>query len=87
MLYATSVYSESMREKSLDKILGDFKPSEASKQSGTSERRAVTIWLKPDEKARYDRLQQLSKSGDRRFSDITRETMLALIELAESRAS
>lgn len=73
-----------MRAKSLDEILSGFNPSESTSESSLKQRDAVTIWLPPAAKARYDRLQELS---NRRFSKKVREILLAAIEQAEARAS
>ena len=75
---------------SLDAILGDFKTLESHDRSGRTgpkDRRCVTIWMTPEDKARYDRLQELSKGTGRKFSNVAREAILALIDLAEDRAS
>jgi hypothetical protein len=69
--------------KSLNEILGDFNPSEASDKSALNGG-TVTIWLSAADKARYDQLQ--IKSG-RRFSKKAREALLALIEIAEARTA
>lgn len=75
---------EYMRENmSLREILGDFNPTGQIKSDSRS-RHAVTIWLSPEDKARYDRLQAASGRG---FSKKAREALMALIALAEARAS
>jgi hypothetical protein len=68
-----------------DEILEGFNPKApqiAPLRSGG----AVTIWLDAEAKARYDRLQEMSKHRGRRFSDVARETLKALIDVAESKA-
>jgi hypothetical protein len=73
-----------MREKlSLEGILADFTMKDAG-MLGPKGRQAVTIWLTPEDHARYERLQSMSK---KRFSKKAREALLALIDLAEARAS
>lgn len=77
-----------MREKpTLEAFLGDFRPVEGKNDQGQKGRRCVTIWLTPEDKARYDRLQEMSKGTGRKFSDVARKTLQALIDLAEQRAS
>ncbi len=68
---------------SIEAVLGDFNPKEQGQvplKSGAP----VTIWLPAEWKARYDSLQKMS---GRRFSKKARETLCALIEIAEERAS
>lgn len=65
-----------MRTTTLSEILEGFAPAQPEKQSSTT----LTLWLPVKEKARYDRLQE--KSG-RRFSRKVRETIIALIDVAE----
>lgn len=75
---------EHMKERpSLKEILGDFNPS-VSAQPDSRARHAVTIWLSPEDKARYDRLQEMSR---REFSKKAREALRALITLAEDRTA
>lgn len=71
-------------KQSLNEILGDFNPAEPAPGSGEKLGAPVTIWLPTEAKARYDRLQ---KASGRRFGKKAREALLALIELAEARAS
>ena len=67
------------REKSLDAILGSFDPNEetgrANLKGGT-----VTIWLSPEYKAKYDRIQERSQ---RRFVKKLRELVQAAIDRTE----
>lgn len=78
-----------MREtsQSLEAILGDFKTVETGGTHGIKERECVTLWITPEDKARYDRLQEMTKGTGRRFSDIARKAFLTLLDLAEERAS
>lgn len=72
-----------MREQSLDAILGSFDLNEAISgcdlKGGT-----VTIWLSPEYKAKYDRLQEVSQ---RRFVKKLRELVQLAIDKTEARAS
>jgi hypothetical protein len=68
-----------------DEILEGFDPK-ADEVEPLRSGGAVTIWLDAGAKARYDRLQEMSKKRGRRFSDVARETLKALIDLAEKRA-
>lgn len=70
-----------MREKTISEILGDFSPNEAS-SSIKRDGQPVTIWLPAEAKARYDKLQ---KNSGRKFSKKARETLIALIEIAEAK--
>lgn len=72
-----------MREekKMLDAILGDFKLTDASAKEPET---TLTIWISSEYKARYSRLQKLSK---RRFARILREIVQAAIEKTEAKAS
>lgn len=72
-----------MREKTIEGILGDFKPTASGNRSSLTGG-TVTIWLSAEDKARYDRLQKMS---GRKFSNKTREVLLAVMELAEQRMS
>jgi hypothetical protein len=68
---------------SLGAILGDFGPAKSRDRAAQRNRLCVTLWLTPEDKARYDRLQELS---DKAFAQKARETLLALISLAEEKA-
>lgn len=68
---------------SFDSILSDLFTKE-NKPIKSRSRRAVTIWVSPEDKARYDRLQRESR---RRFSKKAKQALLALIQMAENRAS
>lgn len=79
-----------MREKTMSEVLGeildDFAPA-VSQTPGIGPSRGgqpVTIWLRAEDKVRYDRIQ---RSSGRRFSKKAREVILALIELAEAKVS
>lgn len=74
-------------KQSLETILGDFKLGGSDQPVGSQNRRCITLWLRSEDKARYDRLQEMSRGSSRKFSDVTREALLMLIELAETRAS
>lgn len=71
------------KDQSLDEILADFDPKESGSTKQNLKGGTVTIWLSPEDKARYDRLQQLS---DRRFITKVREIVRAAISKAEKRA-
>jgi cytidylate kinase len=71
-----------MRETTINEILGNFGSVEST--DGARLKSSVTIWLTADAKARYDRLQE--KSG-RQFAKKARETLIALIELAEAKTA
>lgn len=75
-----------MREKALDRILEGFDPNGPESETVRSGA-PVTVWLPAKEKARYDRLQQMSKGRGRRFSDVAREALIAVIDAAEHKAS
>lgn len=70
--------------RSLDQILGEFKPDnlEVSKDSRLTAH--VSIWLPGDYKARYDRLQRMT---GRRFAKALRELIQAAIDKTDARAS
>ncbi len=74
-------------KRSMNDVLKDFKPSNPSDKAVSRERRGVTIWLSPEEKQRYDRLQESTRGSEKRFSAIARETLRLLIEQAEECAS
>lgn len=67
---------------SLEGILGDFEPRVAGEKQRL--RRPVTIWLTPEDHARWKELQKLS---ERQFIQKARETILALMDLAEARSA
>lgn len=74
-----------MREsRSLTEILGDFSVSGDAGSEPITAGAPITLWLPKDYKARYERLQQMSR---KRFSRKLRDAAMALIELAEARAS
>lgn len=66
----------------LEEILGDFSLSDESPAAG--ERKAVTLWLSKEDWARYERLQERSR---KKFSKAAKRGLLALMELAEKKAS
>lgn len=68
---------------SLEEILGDFNPK-GGREAGSKNRQPVTIWMSPENKARYDRLQ---KGSGGQFIGKVRQAVLSLIDLAESRIS
>lgn len=65
---------------SLEGILADFDPKDPT--SDPHHRRPVTLWLPPEEKDRYDRLQKLSH---KRFGQKAREALIALMAVAEKK--
>lgn len=67
---------------SLKDILEDFSP--AANTVTARARRPVTIWLSPEDKARYDRLQDMSGRG---FSKKLREIFRAALDVAEDRTA
>lgn len=67
----------------IEEILADFAPMDAEKRR-LKDRSPVTIWLTPDAKARYDKLQEYS---GKRFGKKARELLLALIDAAEQRTA
>ena len=71
------VYMDFMSEpaKSLDAILESFEADVF--QPDPSARKALTIWLTPADKERYDRIQ---KRSGRRFCDKLRELVVAAIQ-------
>jgi hypothetical protein len=73
-----------MKEKTLNDILADFGPLNADRKTAGKGRSPVTIWLDPESKARYDKLQISSGRG---FSKKAREVLLALIEAAEAKTA
>jgi hypothetical protein len=75
-----------MKAMDLDKVLEGFDPNTPAHETVRSGG-PVTIWLPRGFKARYDKLQEVSKGRGRRFSDVSREALMKLIELAETRAS
>lgn len=72
----------SLNEKSLDTILGTFEPTEA--REGLMRGGCLTIWLTPEYKEKYDKLQGMS---GRRFIKTLRELIQAAIDQTEARAS
>ena len=72
-----------MKTISMDEILGDFNPKEKARGSNLKGG-TVTIWLSPEDKARYNQLQECSGG---RFSKKAREALLALIAAAEARTA
>ena len=76
---------EGMREKSLDARLGSFDLSECVDRTDSRSRGGtVTVWLSPDYKAKYNRLQLASQG---RFSKTLREIVKAAIDRAEAQAA
>jgi hypothetical protein len=71
-------------ELSLDEILADFNPTRSDQPSRLTGGTTITIWVSPEDKARWNRLQRMS---GRRFAKKARELLLAAIELAEAKAS
>jgi hypothetical protein len=70
---------------SLDAILGDFGTAEPEHKNDLDA--SVTIWIPANYKARFQALQSKTRGKNgRKFSAIARDTLLALIELAEKRA-
>ena len=67
-------------DKTISELLGDFSATPAKDKQSLKGRGPVTIWLPPDAKERYDRLQM--KSG-KTFSKKVRELLLVMIEKAE----
>lgn len=68
--------------RSLDEILGDFESKQSSSGQSVKAGGPVCIWMAPDLKSRYDRLQEVSGG---KFSKKLREIMAAAIEVAESK--
>lgn len=76
-----------MREKTisaLDEFLGDFNMSEPEAEPSLKMGAPITIWLPAEDKARYDKLQKLSR---RRFSKKAREVLQALMEAVEAKTA
>lgn len=71
-----------MKDATLDQFLGDFVPSDSSREQSSMQKDLVSIRLTPDAKARWDKLQEMSR---KQFGKKAREVILALIEAAESR--
>ena len=74
------------RKLSLDAILAEFNPMEPRAPKAPCPNAGgatITVWLSPDDKARYDRLQQLS---GRRFGKKLRELIRAAIDRCDSAA-
>lgn len=66
----------------LDQILADFEMNVTPAGTGI-QRQSVTIWLDPEYKERYDRLQRNSR---REFSKKAKAALMALINLADKPA-
>lgn len=64
----------------IGELLGDFLA--ASGGANKSKDRPVTLWLPPEVKASYDKLQEKS---DRRFGKKAREIFIELITVAEQK--
>jgi hypothetical protein len=64
----------------IEDLLSDFTVAETQSEARLSDGGTVTIWLLPEDKARYDRLQQMSK---RKFGRKARQILLAAIDQAE----
>ena len=75
-----------MRLNGFDDILEGFNPSAPAEEAIRSGA-PVTIWLRAADKARYDHLQEVSKGRGRRFSDVARQMLKALIEEAEKKVA
>ncbi len=71
--------TELAEQKSLDAILEDFVVGADMPDPTT--RKALTIWLSPEHKERYDRIQRAS---GRRFCDKVRELIIAAIDRCDS---
>lgn len=71
-----------MTNSALDQILDGLEMDASERGNRLKDGAPITIWLLPEDKARYDELQK--KTG-RKFLPKVRETVLALIEAAESR--
>lgn len=70
--------------KNIDTILSSFDPAGPAREpSELAGGKPIAVWLPPDYKNRYDRLQA---AHGRRFSKHLRELIKAAIEHAESRA-
>lgn len=72
---------KSAQSVSLDDLLNDFEVGEeVGRDGGTT----VSIWVTPEVKERYNRMQKISR---RKFSKKVRELFLAALEVAEKKAS
>ena len=71
-----------MNDQTLTEFLGDFTPTETGQTVKIREGIPVTIWLPVEYKQRYDKLQAAT---ERRFGKKTREALMALIDIAETR--
>lgn len=71
-----------MKEKSLDEILEGFDVNDVVRTENLKGG-PVTIWLSPEYKAKYDKLQELSQ---RRFAKKLRELLQAAIDRAQAKA-
>ncbi len=69
---------------SLDKILDEFEPAETTERGKFKLGGPVTIWLTPEYKAKYDKIQKVSS---RRFCAKLRELVHAAIDMTEAKAS
>lgn len=74
-----------MTTNDLDEILDGFNPG--AQKSEIKAGGAITVWLPKSDKARYEKLQEMSKGSDKRFSEVVRAAICALIARAESKAS
>jgi hypothetical protein len=66
-----------VQTKSLDAIFEDFDPQEPRRSSLKTGGAPVTIWIPVEYKAKYDRLQEMSK---KRFCKKVRELIQAAID-------
>ena len=75
-----------MSAKTIAELFSDFNVTsiDSARRKAPKERASVTIWLTPEAKARFDRLQQVSH---RRFGKKVREMILAALDQAEKLAS
>lgn len=72
-----------MKDKSLDAILADFNPMDRDSSEKFIKAGTVTIWLDPEYKSKYDRIQEKSQ---RRFGKKLRELVRAAIDRCETEA-
>lgn len=68
----------------LDSLLEGFQANQSKAKADISSRRAITIWLLPEDCARFARLQEMS---GRSFGKKARQALLMLMELAELKAT
>jgi hypothetical protein len=73
-----------MKTKDLQHLLADFDPTDNLESSKLTNGKPLTVWLSAGDKARYDRLQQMSKG---RMSKKLREVIIAVLDHVEEKAS